>query len=99
MQFYSKYMPKLLFLSRVAFICNVCYLLSFLLRTTSFIQSGHASSVVIILGNLLAIILNIIVIFGYAICFFILKVGGPYPKWLIIINFLFLLVQSIVFFS
>jgi hypothetical protein len=92
-------MPKLLFLSRVAFICNICYLLSFLFRTTSLIQSGHGASTIIILGNLLAMVLNVVVIFGYTTSFFLLKIGGPYPQWLIIINFLFLLVQSIILFS
>lgn len=94
MQFYTKLpMPKLLFLSRVAFICNICYILSFLFRIFSYQSSQDISATIIILGNVFSIVLNFIVSGWYALKMATSHPLHQYPGWLIIFNFLFLWVQ------
>jgi len=91
-------MQNLLFFSRVAFICNVCYVLTWLFRYYPGLQSGPMLSTVLILGLLIAFLLNIIV--NIIILIFLLQrrqVWKHFPGWLIIVNFLFLLPQLILF--
>ena len=61
-------------------------------------QQGHFVSLVLILGVLIAFLLNMVV--NLVLLIFILR-GKPvwkhFPRWLIIANFLFLLPQLILF--
>lgn len=90
-------MPKLLFFSRVAFICNICFLITFLLHYVPFISNGIISSTIIILGNVLSIVINVMM----NILYILIILGGKpissfIPVWLIIINFLFFIFQVIL---
>jgi hypothetical protein len=87
-------MRWVLFLSRVAFICNVFSLLTILLLWKNFIGDQVIVSTIAIMGYFLAIIFNPLVNIIYGI---LLLSKQPLfmivPKWLVITNFVFLLLQ------
>lgn len=91
-------MPKLLFFSRVALLCNLCFLLIYLMRYVPQLKEGFFVSTIIITGLVLAIVINLIVNLFYIL----IKVGykkpvTPYvPAWLVVTNFLFFLIQAIL---
>ena len=91
-------MQNLLFFSRVAFICNICFVLAWLMKYYPDLPSGHLVSMILILGLLLSLILNVVVN-GIMLVLLIRKkpVWNHFPGWLIIINFLFLFPQIILF--
>jgi len=94
-------MQNLIFFSRVAFICNVCFVLVWAMKYYPHLspgQPGEFVSLVLILGILIAFALNCVV--NVFILVFILRRKGGwkhFPGWLIIANFLFLLPQIILF--
>ena len=94
-------MQNLIFFSRVAFICNVCFVLVWVMRYYPVLEEGRPSdavSLVLILGILIATVLNLAV--NLFILVFILQrkpVWKHFPGWLIITNFLFLFPQIILF--
>lgn len=87
-------MLALAFLSRVAFLCNVCLVLVWLLRYLPPIPYGSVVSTIIIAGLILSFVVNSIVNIWYAL---VLVRRQPLrkvvPVWLAVINFLFLIVQ------
>jgi RsiW-degrading membrane proteinase PrsW (M82 family) len=94
-------MQSLIFFSRVAFICNVCFVLVWVMRFYPILKQGQPSelvSLVLILGFLVAFLLNLVV--NSFILAFMMQ-GKPvfkrFPRWLIITNFLFLFPQIILF--
>jgi hypothetical protein len=90
-------MPKLLFFSRVAFLCNICFLISICLHYIPAIANGMVSSTIIVLGTVLSIVINALT---NVLCILVTLAGKPIrlfvPKWLIIINFLFFILQVIL---
>lgn len=94
-------MQNLIFFSRVSFICNVCFVFVWIMRLYPVLkegQQGHLVTIVLILGILIAFLLNIIV--NLILLVYILQrkaVWKHFPAWLIIANFLFLLPQIILF--
>jgi hypothetical protein len=94
-------MQNLIFFSRVAFICNVCFVLVWAMRAYPMLEQGQPGefvSLVLILGILIAFLLNVVV--NGVILVFLLQrkaVWKHFPGWLIITNFLFLLPQIILF--
>lgn len=91
-------MQILLFFSRVAFICNICFGLTWLLRYYPSLQQGHATSTILILGIVVAAILNALVCLSIIILLLMRKpIGQHFPRWLIIANFLFLIPQAILY--
>jgi len=86
-------MKNLLFVSRVAFISNVCMLLALVMRYINFISDKDAQSTIIIAGFFLSFICNLIVAVG--LIFFFTKKQHQLirPAWLFIINFLCLIFQ------
>jgi len=86
-------MRLLRFLSRVAFICNICFLLATLTRFLPMPDNGLTSNI-IILGYLLSIMLNVLVntILLLLLLFGRLRRSGV-PIWLLIINFIFFIIQ------
>ena len=87
-------MRKLLFFSRVSFICNVCFIVTFLMQYLSWIPSLFFSSTIVILGNFLALLVNFSVNCAYGFLFFVnMKKLLVIPRWLIIANFLFFVLQ------
>lgn len=90
-------MQRLLFFSRVAFICNVCFLLTWFMRYLPPIEPGHIGSTVVILGIGLSVIVNVII--NFFIIVFLLQrkpVLGHIPVWLVIANVVFLIAQLIL---
>ena len=91
-------MQNSLFFMRVTFICNVCLLLTWLTKYASFLPEGFISSTVIVLGIGLSLILNILL---HIVLLVLLVMRKPvwqyFPRWLIIVNFLFLIAQLILF--
>ena len=85
-------------LSKVAFIFNICFLLAAMMRLVSDLPQTEIVSLIIISGYLLAIIVNVVVNLWLAI-FGIINKSLPkiIPLWLIIVNFLFLIVEIIFF--
>ena len=69
-------MHKLLFFSRVAFICNCSYLLGFVLRYYTFLPAGGMASTIIILG-FVAPVLNLFLVVGYLLMSLRLKKNNP----------------------
>lgn len=91
-------MPKLLFFSRVALLCNLCFLLTYLMRYVPQLKEGFFVSTIIITGLVLSIVINFIV----NLLYMLIKLGyrkpltAYVPAWLAITNFLFFVVQAIL---
>ena len=89
-------MRWLLFLSRVAFVCNLLFLVSFSLLLTQWLQNEELSSTIIITGYVLSIVFNPVVNLNYLILFWTKKNSlAIVPAWLIIMNILFLILQFV----
>lgn len=90
-------MPKLLFFSRVALLCNLCFLITFLLRYAPELKSGFFVSTIVVMGLVLGIVINSLVNLLYVLA---ILAGKPIfrfvPLWLIITNILFFLFQAIL---
>ena len=90
-------MPKLLFFTRVAFLCNCCFALALMIHYIPFISNGIIPSTLIIAGNVLAIVVNILIHMLYIILLTADRRLSSYiPLWLLFTNFLFLIVQLIL---
>jgi len=87
-------MRWLLFLSRIAFICNLFFLLTVLLQWRNLGGNDAVISTIIIIGYVFAIVVNPLVNIFYL---FMLIRKKPLlqrlPKWLVLANFIFLLLQ------
>jgi hypothetical protein len=84
--------------SRVAFICNICFVLAIILQRTGTHWEGEIVSLIIIMGYVLAVILNVVAALWYLwMRVFGKSSGDRVPHWLILVNFLFLIIQLIVF--
>jgi len=90
-------MPGLLFFSRVALLCNVCFLATFFMHYIPGLRDGHVSSTLIVLGSVLAVVLNAILNLLYGL---LLLAGRlrltKLPLWLVVANFLFFVFQLIL---
>jgi hypothetical protein len=87
-------MPWLRLLSRLAFICNVFFLVSVALRFKSFIADPSTVSTAVIIGYFLVFIFNPVVNLSYLGVLLVKRRLFPYVKpWLVICNLLFLLLQ------
>jgi len=91
-------MSFLRLLSKVAFICNICFLLAILILGIKHPPEGEIVSLIIVMGYLLAVIVNTVV---NAWCAFRLIFQKPLvpqiPRWLAISNLGFLIIQLILF--
>ena len=91
-------MQPLLFFSRVAFICNICFLLTISFQFLPTVPDSHFYSTVIVLGFVVAVVINILLN-----CFIIVlllwrkPVWPVIPKWLVIFNLICLIPQLIFF--
>jgi hypothetical protein len=91
-------MRWLLFLSRLAFICGICFLLSLSLLIGSWTKDEAISSTVIIIG----FVIGLLVVPATLICYLVVLVKKkivPVPLWLVISNivFMFILLLYIIF--
>lgn len=85
-------MQNVLFFFRITFICNVCLLLSGLSKFWTFLPEGGISSTVVVLGVGFAFFCNIAA--HLLLLFLYMKRKeelSSFPKWLLIVNFLFLI--------
>lgn len=90
-------MRLILFLSRVAFICNLAFLLAATLHLFPFIKDGVLLSTIVILGYALAVaffspLVNLIYLW---LLVFKKSLFHALPRWLVAANFLFLILQII----
>lgn len=91
-------MQQLLFFSRVAFICNVCFLLTAILPFIPSLKQGHLVSTILVLGMLVSFVLNALINLVLAILLLRRKKLQQYlPAWLMIFNLLCLVPQLIFF--
>lgn len=89
-------MPKLLFFSRVAFLCNLCFLFTFLIN---YIPSINLSiiSIVLVIGLVLSLVMNFVVNISYLLATFAGKSLSLFiPRWIVVANFLFFICQAIL---
>ena len=90
-------MKRLLFLSRIAFICNLFFLLTVVMHWSAFFENQAIVSTIIIIGYMLAVfIFNPIVNIAYITLLLLhKKLPVIVPRWLVFSNFVFLLLQLI----
>ena len=94
--FYTKlFMRLLLFLSRVALICNVFFIVCLLKRHTHVIPFD-VSGFVIIVGWILSLIFNVVVN-GVQLGMLVTKRNVEVPVWLRLINLAVFLFQIVYF--
>ena len=87
-------MSRLPFFSRVAFICNVCFLLVWLLRYLPAMPLYFLTSTIIIAGIVMSFVMNGLVNIMYAALLVRRRPITMYvPVWLATVNFIFLIVQ------
>jgi hypothetical protein len=89
-------MQVLKLLVRVAFICNICFLLASLILWLPNPPEGQVVSTVIVMGYLMGLPVNAIV-FGWALA--LAAVGrwraAALPVWLMVVNFVIFCLQFI----
>ena len=84
----------LLFLSRVAFICNIFFLLAFSIQMTNWIRNDDITSMIALIGYIMGFILNPLLNLTYLIMFLTArKKLKIVPSWLITANILFFVIQ------
>ena len=87
-------MQLLRFLSRVAFICNICFLLASFMQYMPKPPEGGWVSTGIVLGYMVSILVNVVVNCWLIVLLFAkrLRTAGV-PLWLLIVNFIFFMIQ------
>ena len=85
------------FLSRVAFICNICFLVASFTQWLPALPDNAITSDIVILGYLVAIVVNLLVNLIVLILLPLGKLRGV-PAWLLIVNGIFFIVQIILFY-
>ncbi len=89
-------MRWLLFLSRVALVCNLFFLVALSLRFWNWIGSADLQSTIIILGYVLSMLFNPITVLT---CLFVFVLNRSklaiVPVWLVVVNVVFLFLQLI----
>jgi hypothetical protein len=94
-------MRWLLFLSRLAFICNIFFLLAVSLQLSNWIHNQQLVSTVVIIGYVMGFILNPVLLLCYLIQVLLRKkFWQSIPPWLIFANIILtvILVLYIIFF-
>jgi hypothetical protein len=87
-------MRWLLFLSRLAFICNVFFLLAVSLQFSNWLKNEDLAGTIAILGYFLVALLNPLAnIFYLALLLIRKKFWQAVPSWLFTANILFLVMQ------
>jgi hypothetical protein len=84
----------LLFFSRVAFICNICFLIAFSIQMTDWIKNQDITSMIALIGYLMGFIINPFLVLSYLLLFLVSrKKLKLVPSWLLTANILFLVIQ------
>jgi hypothetical protein len=92
-------MNKLSFWHKLAFIANTCWLLTWLMKYFTVLPAGDLQSSVIITGLITANIVNGIVNLWTGFLLSQRKLPADIPRWLMIVNFVFLIPQLYLFFK
>ena len=91
-------MKRLYFFSRVAFICNVLFVVCFSIQLSNWIRDEQVRSSVVMLGYVIGIPLNLFINLFYLGYFLSRKkLTAVIPAWLITANILFLVIQFLYF--
>lgn len=86
-------MRKLLFLNRLALICNILFIVCLVFqRTKDIIPSQDLKGLIIILGWFLSFFLDLVVNIWLGVLLVNKRAIGV-PKWLLVTNLLFLIIQ------
>jgi len=86
------------FLSRVAFICNICFLLAVIMQMMKHPPEGEVVATTVIIGYVFAGVVNLVTNCWLTILLISRKqLNNTVPRWLIILNFLFLIPELIIF--
>lgn len=88
-------MRWLRFLSKLAFVCNVFFLLAFSIQLTNWIKDEQLESTIVVIGYVMGFLINPITI----ICYFFTAISyrkglKEIPAWLIVANIMFLIIQA-----
>jgi|KBSMisStandDraft_5_1062788.scaffolds.fasta_scaffold16084_4 hypothetical protein len=86
-------MALLRVLSRSAFICNICFLISLVLLLIRDPVSPGLASLIIAMGFVLSILLNVVVNISVAVVLLRKKPLREIPRFLLYANALFLVIQ------
>jgi hypothetical protein len=87
-------MRLLRFLSRVAFICNICFIVASLTQWMPQLPDNALTSDILVLGYILSMLVNLIVNLAVLLLFLSRRLRrAAIPPWLLVINFLFFIVQ------
>jgi uncharacterized membrane protein len=84
-------------LTKLAVICNVCFLLAIFLQQHNFINNEEAKSYIIILGYLLSFVVNFAAIVWWVALIYTKKLNSLFV--LPVINSLFFILQLYLFFK
>ena len=88
-------MRWLLSLSRLAFICNLFFLLAFSLQLSNWIRDEQLVSTIVVIGYVMGFLLNPVTNLCYAFTGIIArKKLTIVPAWLIVANVLFLVIDA-----
>jgi hypothetical protein len=91
-------MKAWLFLNRVAFICNICFVLAIIQRAYNFMPNEQIASTVVILGYTGALLCNAICLGAFVFWkVFFNKNKKTVPDWLLAFNFIAFVVQLTYF--
>jgi hypothetical protein len=92
-------MRLLRFLSRLAFICNICFLVASSLRYLPALPDNALLSDIIVLGYFVSIGVNFFVNLIVIILFLLRRIwAAGVPRWLLAVNFIFFVIQIILFY-
>jgi hypothetical protein len=87
-------MRWLLFLSRLAFICNIFFLLSASLQVYDWAANNDFNGTIIIIGYFMALLLNPLVNLTCLVVLLLRKtLSHIVPSWLLVANLVFLIMQ------
>ncbi len=85
-------MKLLSFLHKVAFICNLCYLSTFVLKTIDGVEDYQSYIWLIVLLGYIGFLFNALVIIASFVCFFS-EYRNLLPKYLFVFNLVLFLIQ------
>jgi hypothetical protein len=84
----------LLFFSRVAFICNICFLIGFSIQMTDWIRNKDITEMIALIGYVMGFIINPVLNLCYLVLFIVSRKRlKMVPSWLLTANILFLIIQ------
>lgn len=87
-------MRWLLFLSRVAFICNVFFILAVSIQLFNWVPNQDLSATIAVIGYFLVVLFNPFVVLSYLLLWLLRKkFWNTVPSWLITANILFLVME------